>query len=86
MQDKPFLETVYFSFNRFYDLEKWEAKQREKGRMKELKKAQKQKVSIESDELRHKSLHSGPARPGKEMMELERRSSTESDFSLPRGK
>lgn len=50
---------------RFYDLEKWEAKQRKKGRLKALKKAQKQQVSIESDELRHKSLHSGPTRPGK---------------------
>ena len=50
---------------RFYDLEKWEAKQRKKGRLKALKKAQKQQVSIENDELRHKSLHSGPTRPGK---------------------
>ena len=33
--------------------------------MKALKKAQKQTVSIESDELRHKSLHSGPGGPGK---------------------
>ena len=59
-----------FFFCRFYDLEKWEAKQREKGRMKALKKAQKQKVSIEGDELRHKGLHSGPSRPGKTTIKL----------------
>ena len=51
---------------RFYDLEKWETKQREKGRMKAIKKAQKQQVSFENDELQHKSLHSRTAGPGKE--------------------
>lgn len=33
--------------------------------MKAIKKAQKQQVSIETDELRHKSLHSGPTKSGK---------------------
>lgn len=51
---------------RFYDLEKWETKQREKGKMKAIKKAQKQQVSFESDELQHKSLHSRTGGPGKE--------------------
>lgn len=51
---------------RFYDLEKWETKQREKGKMKAIKKAQKQQVSFENDELQHKSLHSRTGGPGKE--------------------
>ena len=59
------LTNFAFHCYRFYDLEKWEAKQRKKGRLKALKKAQKQQVSIENDELQHKSLHSGPTRPGK---------------------
>ena len=33
--------------------------------MKAIKKAHKQQVSIESDEIQHKRLHSGPARHGK---------------------
>ncbi|KAK2553161.1 hypothetical protein P5673_025618 [Acropora cervicornis] len=54
--------TVTLPHKKFYDLEKWETKQREKGRMKAIKKAHKQQVSIESDEIQHKRLHSGPAR------------------------
>ena len=34
--------------------------------MKAIKKAQKQQVSFESDELQHKSLHSRTAGPGEE--------------------
>ena len=33
--------------------------------MKAIKKAHKQQVSIESDEIQHKRLHSGPARHGR---------------------
>lgn len=62
--------TVTLPHKKFYDLEKWEAKQRKKGRLKALKKAQKQQVSIENDELRHKSLHSGPTRPGMSKADL----------------
>lgn len=56
--------TVTLPHKKFYDLEKWEAKQREKGRMKAIKKAQKQQVSFENDELQHQSLHSRTAGPG----------------------
>ena len=34
--------------------------------MKAIKKAQKQQVSFENDELQHKSLHSRTGGPGKE--------------------
>ncbi|XP_020623771.1 protein FAM133B-like [Orbicella faveolata] len=67
--------TVTLPHKKFYDLEKWEAKQRKKGRLKALKKAQRQQLSIENDELRHKSLHSGPTRPGmskNDLLEMQR--------------
>lgn len=67
--------TVTLPHKKFYDLEKWEAKQRKKGRLKALKKAQEQHFSIENDELRHKSLHSGPTQPGmskNDLLEMQR--------------
>lgn len=82
--------TVTLPHKKFYDLEKWETKQREKGRIKALKKSKKQQVSIESDELQHKSLHSGPTRPGmsrQELLEMQRvvRERQEEDYKKKAG-